>query len=76
MYNVLWTHKKSVLKRLEKNTTYLPKNNGERQRNGKHKAVKLMPSFSYGRMYLMKLIKKNVMLLNTGNKNTRDERNS
>ena len=38
---------KNVLKRLEKNVTYLPKNNGKRQRNGKHKAVKLMPSFSY-----------------------------
>ena len=47
MYNDLWTHKKSVLTRLEKNATYLPKNNGKRQRNGKHKAVKLMPSFSY-----------------------------
>ena len=67
MYNDLWTHKKSVLKRLEKNVTYLPKNNGKRQRNGKHKAVKLMPSFSYGRMYLRKLIKK-CYAVNTGSK--------
>ena len=60
---------KSVLTRLEKNVTYLPKNNGKRQRNGKHKAVKLMPSFCYGRMYLRKLITK-CYVVNTGNKNT------
>ena len=45
---MLYGHtKKNVLTRIEKNVTYLPKNNGKGQRNGKHKAVKLMPSFFY-----------------------------